>query len=311
MVDRVLVTGASGFVGRAVCQYLVEQGIPVIGAVRGLSQPVSDVDFIEVGDLADMTVSKWADILSDVQVVIHCAALVHQMKGVADSEAYYRVNTKGTEVLAEAAATVGVRRFVFLSTVKVLGEYTETGQRFDANSPAAPLDDYARSKWYAEQALLRIADNADIDMVILRPPLIYGAGVGGNFRALMNLVNRGFPLPLGAVDNCRSVLGLPNLIDLLALVVESESSVGGVYLVSDDNDLSTPDLVRGIALSRGLKPKLLPVPVSLLRLVAAVIGKTDSVDRLCGNFQMDIEHTKAVFGWAPRNSIMDVLTEAG
>lgn len=310
MVDRVLVTGASGFVGRAVCEYLVKLGIPVLGTVRGLVQPVSDIDFIEISDLADMTASKWAEILSDVQVVVHCAALVHQMKGVADPEAYYRVNTRGTEVLAEAAATAGVRRFVFLSTVKVLGEHTETGQRFDANSPAAPLDDYGRSKLLAEQALLRIANEADMDMVVLRLPLIYGAGVVGNFRALMNLVAKGIPLPLGAVDNRRSVLGLPNLIELLVLAVESKSRVGGVYLVSDDNDLSTPELVRGIAHSRGLQPKLFPVPVSLLRLVAAVVGKMDLVDRLCGNFQIDIEYTKEVFGWTPRYSIMDVLTEA-
>lgn len=307
MVDCVLVTGAAGFVGRSVCEYLVKQGAQVRGVVRGSCQPISGVDFMEIGDLADVTSLQWAELLGDVQVVIHCAALVHQMKGVADPQAYYRVNTKGTEVLAEAAATAGVRRFVFLSTVKVLGESTAPGQKFHSDSPADPHDDYARSKWLAEQALARIAEQTDMDMVILRPPLIYGSGVGGNFRVLMNLVAKGIPLPLGAIDNRRSVLGLPNLVELIALAVESQSGLGGVYLVSDDKDLSTPELIKAIARSLCVQPRLLPVPVGLLRLMAAIVGKTGSIDRLCGSFQVDIENTKGTFVWTPRYSIMDVL----
>lgn len=309
MADRVLVTGASGFVGRSVCEYLVKQGVQVLGGVRGSCQPIPGVELLEIGDVADVTPLRWAELLGGVQVVAHCAALVHQMKGVADPRAYYRVNTKGTEVLAEAAAKAGVRRFVFLSTVKVLGESTKPGEKFYSDSPADPHDDYARSKWLAEQALVLIAEQTDMDMVILRPPLIYGAGVGGNFRALMKLVAKGIPLPLGAVDNRRSVLGLPNLVELIALAVESESRLGGVYLVSDDKDLSTPELIKAIARSLCVQPRLLPVPVGLLRLMATILGKADSVDRLCGSFQMDIENTKAVFGWTPQYSMIDVLTE--
>lgn len=307
MADRVLVTGAMGFVGRALCKHLAESGYHVRGAVRGDCQQQANIEYVAIGNLESVSRAEWIDLLDDVKVVIHCAALVHQMNGVANPDTYYRINTAATGVLAEAAAEAGVRRFVFLSTVKVLGEFTEPGRPFGADASPNPQDDYAHSKWLAEQALTAVGERTGMEAVIVRPPLIYGPGVGGNFRSLMRLVQRGVPLPLGAVDNRRSLLALDNLVDVLSLCVRAEQPIAGTYLVSDGADISTRELVCALAHAQGVRPRLLPVPVYWLRFVGRVLGKSAAIDRLCENFQVDIGQTKHILGWEPRHTISSVL----
>jgi nucleoside-diphosphate-sugar epimerase len=305
MSERVLVTGATGFVGRAVCQHLASQGYRVRGVVRGSHERPTGVEFAQIPDLAKATSSQWAELLDDVQVVIHCAALVHQMQGVPDPDAYYRINTAATAMLAEAAAGAGVRRFIFLSTVKVLGEYSEPGRPFRADDPANPQDDYARSKWLAEQALTAVGNRTGMDAVILRPPLIYGPGVGGNFESLMWLVKKGVPLPLGAVNNQRSLLAIENLLDVLSLCVHRLQPLAGNYLVSDGQDVSTRELVCELALAQGVRAMLLPVPVSILRLAGWCLGRKAAVERLCADLCVNIDVTRSTLDWEPRYTLSE------
>lgn len=305
MAERVLVTGADGFVGHAVCQYLARQGHPVRGVVRGDRARPSNVEFAQIEDLVTLTPPQWAELLEGVTVVVHCAALVHQMRGVTDPNAYYRVNTTATLMLAEAAANAGVQRLIFLSTVKVLGEFTKPERPFRADDPANPQDDYARSKWLAEQALTNIGERTGMDVVIIRPPLIYGPGVGGNFEALMRLVAKGVPLPLGAVNNRRSLLAIANLLDVLALCVRRHESMAGTYLVSDGRDVSTRELVSAMARAQSVSARLLPVPVSILRLVASWLGKKAAVERLCGDLCVDIRATRSAWNWEPQHSLAE------
>ncbi|MBO6848892.1 MAG: NAD-dependent epimerase/dehydratase family protein [Marinobacter sp.] len=307
MTERILVTGATGFVGKALCRYLFAHGYRVRGVVRGDRQPLADVEYVPIGDLESVTRLEWGRLLDDVQVVIHCAALVHQMKGVADPDAYYRINTAVTASLAEAAAEAGVRRFVFLSTVKVLGEFTEPGRPFRSDAPANPQDDYARSKWLAEQALTAVGERTGMEAVILRPPLIYGPGVVGNFKSLMRLVKKGIPLPLGAVNNRRSMLAIGNLLDVFTLCIQRPEPLSGTFLVSDGKDVSTAELVSALAYSQGVRVCMLPVPVSLMRLVGWCLGRKAAVDRLCGDLQLDIQAVCDALEWRPQRTMSEEL----
>lgn len=307
MNERILITGANGFVGKALCKYFVAHGYRVRGVVRGKKRPLADVEYAPIHDLASVTRAEWTRLLEGVQVVIHCAAVVHQMNGVADPNAYYRVNTAATALLADAAADAGVRRFVFFSTVKVLGEFTEPGRPFRADDPPNPKDDYARSKWLAEQALTALADKAAMEVVILRPPLIYGSGVGGNFESLMRLVKKGIPLPLGAVKNKRSLLAIGNLLDVCERCVQRPEPFSGTFLVSDGKDVSTAELISAMATSQGDRVSLVPLPVSLLHIIGWFLGQKTAVDRLCGNLQLDIKATCHALEWTPKQTIANEL----
>jgi nucleoside-diphosphate-sugar epimerase len=309
MVDRVLVTGASGFVGGALCALLVRRGYQVRGLVRQGRVPEDGVETVNVDDISDASPAAWASMLSGVDVVIHCAALVHQM-GLDDDEAwarYQRVNTQATASLARAAADAGVKRFVFLSTVKVLGECTAPGRAFCAHDPASPTDAYARSKWEAEQAIREMASGSSMDFVIIRPPLVYGPGVGANFQALTRFVSARIPLPLGAIDNRRSLVSIDNLVDLILRCVGYPDPIGDVFLVSDGDDVSTTQLIRRIAKAKGVSPLLLPVPALWLTKVGKWLGKGAALQRLCGNLQVDMHHTCDRLDWSPPYSMEEAL----
>lgn len=307
MNERILVTGANGFVGKALCHYLVAHGYRVRGVVRGNQRPLADVEYAPIHDLASVTRAAWASLLDEVQVVIHCAALVHQMNGVADPGAYYQVNTAATASLAEAAADAGVRRFLFVSTVKVLGEFTEPGRPFRGDDAPNPQDDYARSKWLAEQALTAVGNRNGMEVVIFRPPLIYGPGVGGNFESLMRLVRKGIPLPLGAVNNSRSMLAIGNLLDVCVRCIQRPEPFSGTFLVSDGKDVSAADLVAALAGAQGVRVWMLPVPVSLMRIAGWCLGRKAAVDRLVGNLQVDIHATCDALEWRPQHTMADEL----
>lgn len=298
MAGVIAVTGASGFVGRALCASLREHGRTVLPLVRSAA-PTDPVGARAVGDIGADT--DWTNALPGVDCLVHCAARVHVVRDEDRDPlgAFRRINVDGTRALAVAAAAVGVRRLVFLSSLKVHGEQTLPGAPFHAKSTPAPQDAYGQSKWEAEQALRAVSAATGLEIVVVRPPLVYGPGAKANFLRLMQWVARGFPLPLGGIRNRRSLLALANLTDLLRVCVDHPAAAGQTFLASDDQDLSTPELIRGLAAAMGHRATLLPVPVSWLRLAGRLTGQTPQIDRLMGSLQVDIGHTREVLSWSP------------
>ncbi|ULX57900.1 UDP-glucose 4-epimerase [Ectothiorhodosinus mongolicus] len=303
-----MVTGASGFVGAALCRELDARGFAVRGAVRSLHSSfslASGIEPVAVGNLDAAT--DWSSALAGVDCVIHCAARAHVMHETeADALAAYRsVNVDGSRHLAEQAAAAGVRRLVYLSSIGVLGIHTNGRGPFFVSDASNPVEDYAVSKWEAEQALWAVAANTGLEVVVVRPPLVYGPGAKGNLARLLKLVRSGVPLPLGAVHNQRSLIGLDNLVDLLIRCVDHPAAAGQTLLVSDGEDVSTPDLLRHMAAGLGRSARLVPVPVPLLRLAGRALGKQAEVDRLVGSLQIDSRHTRELLDWTPPVSLAE------
>lgn len=306
MPGTIAVTGASGFVGRALCASLRAQGRTVSPLVRTakLTDPIGARALGDMGSDA-----SWSSALQGVDCVVHCAARVHVVHDEDPDPlgAFRRVNVAGTRALAMAGAAAGVRRLVYLSSLKVLGEQTQPGSPFHAHSPPAPKDAYGQSKWEAEQALREISSTTGLEVVVVRPPLIYGPGVRANFLRLMQLVAKGFPLPLGGIHNRRSLLALDNLTDLLQICVDHPAAAGKTFLASDDRDLSTPELIRGLAAAMGRSATLLPLPASWLRLAGRLTRQTPQIERLMGSLQVDIGHTREVLSWTPPRTVQEGL----
>jgi nucleoside-diphosphate-sugar epimerase len=304
---RILVTGAAGFVGSALCSSLLPQGYEVRAAVR-YSNSMLSVDGLSVVAVGEVgTQTDWSAALAGVDCVIHCAARAHVMHEIeADALAAYRaVNVAGTQRLAEQAAAMEVRRLVYLSSIKVNGEQTALGAPFLFSDPPAPEDPYGVSKWEAEQALWAVSARTGLEMVVVRPPLVYGPGAKGNLLRLASLVARGLPLPLGAVHNQRSLVGLSNLVDVLRLCAVHSAAAGQTLLVSDGQDLSTPQLIRLLVEGMNKPARLLPVPLGGLRAAGSLLGKRAEVDRLVGSLQVDSRHTRELLGWTPAVSVAD------
>ena len=262
-----------------------------------------DVDKIEnivsVGDL-DKPID-WSSVISGQDVVVHTAARAHIMKDeCADPLSVYRaVNSAGTLNLASQAAAAGVKRFIFISSIKVNGEQTVTGQPFSWHDRPSPDDFYGTSKHEAEQGLRALASETGMEVVIIRPPLVYGPGVKGNFASMIKLVGKGLPLPLGAVHNKRSLVALDNLVDLIVTCIDHPGAANETFLVSDGEDLSTTQLLQGVAEAMGKPSRLIPVPVSLLQFGATLLGKKAVAQRLLGSLQVDISHTQKCLNWTP------------
>ncbi len=310
-LPRVLVTGATGFVGSALCARLLRDGWAVCTGVRRIgAQLPAGVQAFPVSDLNADT--DWSAALAGVDAVVHCAARVHVMhEQVRDPLVdFRRVNRDGTLRLAQQAAAAGVRRFVYLSSIKVHGEATVPGRAFRADDLAAPQDAYGQSKWETEQALQALLKSLPMELVIVRPPLVYGPGVRANFAALMRWVQRGWPLPLGALDNRRSLVARENLVDLLCLCLRHPAAAGQVFLVSDGEDVSSADLVRRLARAMQCPARLWPVPQRWLEGAAAVLGKRAAVQRLCSSLQVDMEKTRLLLGWQPPLSLDQGLQQA-
>ena len=308
--QRVLVTGANGFVGRAVCAQAMLRGLAVVGVTR---QPACLPDGIENCVLASMDEqADWRPALAGADAVIHLAARVHVMADTAANplDEFRRINVQGTLNLARQAASAGVRRFVFISSVKVNGEATQPGHPFTADDAPAPLDPYGISKMEAEQGLRKIAAETGMEVVIIRPPLVYGPGVKANFSAMMRWLQRGVPLPLGAIDNQRSLVALDNLVDLIITCISHPAAANQTFLVSDGEDVSTTGLLRGMGLAMNRPARLLPVPTGCLKLAAALVGKPDMAQRLCGSLQVDIEKTRQLLGWSPPLTLDQGLKKA-
>lgn len=304
----VLVTGASGFIGRELCRVLLRAGFRVRGVTRHADTLPAGAEAASVGEIGPET--DWSEILQGVGSVIHLAARVHVMRETqADPAAeFHRVNTAATEQLARQAAAATVKRLVYVSTIKVNGEFTAERPFSVADTPA-PQDPYAVSKWAAEQALHRISRETGLEMVIVRPPLVYGPGVGGNFLRLMKLVRAGIPIPLGAIRNRRSLVYLGNLAEALARCAWHPAAAGRTYLISDGEDLSTPELIRRLAREMGVTARLLPVPAAMLRLGAALTGKRDEVGRLLDSLQVDSGPIRQELEWASPWTVDQGLAE--
>lgn len=306
---RVLVTGANGFVGQAVCADLPVRGHHVLGVVRrnpDTRQP-SATQLHVMGDIDEST--DWTAILSGVDSVVHLAARVHLMRETAADPLaeFRRINVALTLNLARQAAAAGVKRFVFVSSVKVNGESTPVGQPFEADDMPLPLDAYGVSKWEAEQALMQLAEQTDMELVIIRPVLVYGPGVKANFHAMMRWVVMGVPLPLRSLVNQRSLVALDNLVDLIATCLRHPAAANQVFLVSDGEDLTVTALLERTAAAFGRSARLLPVPMFVLRLSGRALGKEAVVRRLCETLQVDITKTRRLLGWRPPVSVDGAL----
>lgn len=296
---KILLTGSSGFVGAALAAALKAAGHDVRLAVRSLPGSAGAGEVFQYPGLeADV---DWGPGLEGRDAVIHLAGLAHVTDKVAGGAAsnFRRINTEATIRLAEQAAERGVKRFVFLSSIKAMGERSEPGKPLRADDPLRPADAYGMSKREAEQALNSLMARSAMEIVVIRPVLVYGPGVGANFHSMMRWLNRGVPLPLGAIHNKRSLVALDNLVALILTCLDHPAAANQAFLVSDGEDLSTTDLLRRMGRALGRPAHLLPVPAWLLWMVAALLGQRDTAGRLCGTLQVDIGKTRELLGWSP------------
>lgn len=296
--QHIMVTGANGFVGQALCESLQQQSCVLTQVSRSItSQPSGRQHQVASIDGA----TDWTEILSGVNVVIHLAARVHVMRdNISDPLAAYRqTNVDGTLNLARQAAQAGIKRFIFISSIKVNGEQTLAGKAFTAEDTPAPEDAYGLSKWEAEQGLLALAKATGMEVVIVRPPLVYGPGVKGNFATMIKLVKSGLPLPFGAIDNCRSLIAIENLISVILKCVEHHAAANQIFLVSDGDDLSTSAMLRCLAQAAGVPARLIPLPAAWLERGLKLLGKQMLAQRVLASLQLDITKTRDLLEWRP------------
>ena len=303
----ILVTGATGFVGRALCERLKGRDalrIAVRNPIAGAWAEPSDVVQAALDPAQD-----WRPALEGITTIVHCAARVHVMNDDAADplREFRRINADGTLRLATQAAEAGAGRFVFISSIKVNGESTVPGRPFTAQQAPAPIDPYGVSKWEAEQQLRKLSAETGMELVIIRPVLVYGPGVKANFLNMMKWLYKGVPLPLGAIHNKRSLVSLDNLVDLIVTCIDHPRAANQTFLVSDGEDLSTTELLQRMSRALGKRPRLLPVPAWTLETAAKVVGKQSIAQRLCGSLQVDISYTRERLGWTPPVSVDTAL----
>ncbi len=298
-----LVTGATGFVGKAVCFEAHKSGYKLIAAVREYSQVFSGkIEQFKITDLAYSV--AWENALQGIDVVVHSAARVHIMNDLSANplEVFRRINTDATLNFAKQAAAAGVKRFVFLSSIKVNGEVTDLERPFTPDDDSIPTDPYGLSKYEAEQGLLTLAKKTEMEVVIIRAPLVYGPGVKANFAVMIQWINKGVPLPFGAVHNKRSLVALDNLVSFIlycADYTKTPLAANQVFLISDGEDVSTTELLQKVAQAFGKRTWLLPVPVSLMILLAKLLGKQSATGRLFGSLQVDSVKARELLDWKP------------
>lgn len=304
---RMLITGATGFVGEALCAQASQDGFVVRASLRKQIETLGETETVEVGDINGAT--DWSSTLRDVDVVIHLAARVHVMHELADNpiEEFRKVNVAGTDNLARCAVARGVKRLVFVSSIKVNGEETAGGSRYSELGKPSPQDPYGVSKWEAEQALHRVGVETGLEIVILRPPLIYGAGVQGNFAQMLKILSKGIPLPLASVGNIRSLIYIGNFVDALLTCATHPAAAGQTYLVSDDEDISTSDLVTQLGSAIGHPARLFYCPPIVLKFAGSLLGKSDQIARLLGSLQVDSSKIRRELDWHPPYTLQEGL----
>jgi len=305
----VLLTGATGFLGAALARRLdADVRYELVNAVRRMSENLpSGSQSILVGDLATST--DWSSALSGIDVVIHTAARVHVMNDSVSNPLteFRKVNLDGTMTLARQAVQAGVKRFIFISSIKVNGEETVPGKPFTADDIPSPVDPYGISKAETEQALLELAAATELEVVIIRPVLVYGPRVKANFQSLMKWVSKGIPLPLGRIHNKRSLVALDNLVDLILTCIDHPGASNQIFLVSDGEDLSTTELLQRVGEALGTTARLMPVPAELINIVARLVGRRSLSQRLLGSLQVDISKTRELLDWSPPVSVDTAL----
>lgn len=304
----ILITGANGFIGNNLCVAVAQSDRIVVAATRhSLPNNTPYIKNVQISSLNAHT--NWHHCLHACDVVVHLAARVHVMRdAVADPLADFRmVNVDGTLNLARQAAKAGVRRFVYLSSIKVNGEQTPPSQPFTEKSTVAPIDFYGISKSEAEEGLFELSHQTGMEIVVIRPPLVYGSGAKANFLNMMCWLHKGVPLPFASINNRRSLVALDNLIDFIVVCLEHPEAANQTFLVSDGDDLSTTELLRRMAQELGKPARLVPIPAYLLEAVAALLGRRDMAQRLCGSLQIDISKAKKMLGWNPPISVDEGL----
>lgn len=297
---RALVTGASGFVGKALCMELATRGFDIVAVIRTHDAPLAEMaSKLIIANLADIN-DEFQSALQQVDVVIHVAGRAHVLKEQAANpyQAYAKINIEATKNLALAAASNGVKRFIFISSIKVNGETTSMVPFNELNTPS-PEDDYGKTKYEAEKELRVIAANSNMEIVIIRPPLIYGKGVKANFKNLIKLCHYKLPLPFGAIHNKRSMVYVENLVDFIITCASHPKAANEIFLISDDEDVSTSELILAIRQSLSLPALLIPIPQQWVVFLLSLIGKKSLATRLCGNLQVDISKAKTLLGWKP------------
>tara|TARA_A100001015_G_scaffold317195_1_gene433474 strand:- start:617 stop:1588 length:972 start_codon:yes stop_codon:yes gene_type:complete len=315
-MKKILITGASGFIGRFLCKTLSTSGRSFRGAVRSIDSFSIDTkaNYVSIGDINSKT--NWKHALVNIDCIIHCAGRAHVMneKKKNNLEIYRSINVHGTKQLAEQAAKAGVKRLIFLSSVKVIGEDSDNRYGdispnkqkkyiFTPNDVPNPEDLYSVSKFEAETILWETAAITGLEVVVVRIPLVYGYGVKGNLMRLMKLINSGIPLPFSLIDNKRSLIGIDNLVDLLICCIDHPNAKEKTFLASDGEDLSTPELIKLIASSMGKKANLFPFPISMLKFLGSVFGKREEINRLVGSLRIDNSYTKEILNWIPPVSV--------
>lgn len=303
-MSKILLTGGSGFVGARLLQHPLFKEALTVG--RTSPEKGEKFTYIPLEESSD-----YSEVLSDVNVVVHVAARAHMMNEIARDplSEYRKINTLATLNLAKQASKAGVKRFIFISSIKVLGDNTKIGQPFSITDSPNPKDEYGVSKAEAEIGLMRLCRNSNMEFVIIRPPLVYGAGVKGNFAKLLHLISMRIPLPLGSVNNKRSMVSIDNLVDLICVCTNHEKAKNQIFLVSDDYDLSFPELLHELSKSSDYKCRLIKFPLGLLRLILFFLGKSGTYNRLCRSMQVDLTHTKRQLEWEPPFSIQESLSE--
>ena len=312
MTRRILITGASGFVGRALARHLVTHNAgEVVAMTRATtSHQVPGAHYVAVGDLGART--NWHAEMAGVDTLVHAAARVHVLNDDAAISAleFERVNVLVTLDLARQAVAAGVRRFVFLSSIGVNGVQTDKSRPFTEVDRPWPHNAYAQSKLKAEEVLRQLATQTGLELVIIRPPLVYGPGVRANFASLMHAVQRGWPLPLARVNNLRSMVAMDNLVSFISTCIDHARAANETFLVSDGQDISSPDLVRGLAQAFGVPARLVPVPLSVLNFAGMILGRGDMLQRVCGNLRVDISKARRLLDWEPPLSMAEGLRRA-
>jgi nucleoside-diphosphate-sugar epimerase len=309
---KILITGANGFVGLPLSPYLTAAEHQVMAAVRSHDSLTSVSPHIQLKAIGDIDgITDWKGCLGDVECVIHLANRAHVMneQSLNPLALYRKVNTEGTLNLARQAAVAGVKRFIFISSIKVNGESTLPGQALTPKDQHLPVDPYGLSKYEAELGLKLIAEQTCLEVVMIRPPLIYGPGVKANFLKMMRWIEKGVPLPLGAIQNQRSMLGLDNLINFIELCLTHPDAAGQIFLVSDDHDVSTTELLKEIAAAMHRPSRLLSISQCFIENLLILLGQRHISERLCGSLQLDISLAKTLLSWKPPHAFKDQLNK--
>jgi nucleoside-diphosphate-sugar epimerase len=309
-MKKIAITGANGFIGKSLCKTFSKLNRAYIGIVRSENslKTLKAINTIFVGDINSNT--DWNQSLENCEVIIHCAGIAHVTNNKDNLYDYYKVNTEGTKNLAEQATQAGVKRLVFLSSIKVNGENTDkinNRKKFYYKDIPAPQDVYARSKLEAEKTLWEISSRTGLEVVVVRLPLVYGYGAKGNLSRLIKLIKLGIPLPLSIIKNQRSMIGIDNLVNLLIRCIDHPKANGKTFLASDGADLSTPQLIKLIGSSMGRKVYLFPVPLFLLKILGSIFGKQKEIIKLTGSLRIDNNYAKEILDWTPPLSIEESI----